>query len=104
MIVLLVLHHIADVAFQPTWLIANKRKHTFAIYEHVMIYAGVLSAGLHWLGVFRPWMFVYFLAGHFLIDFTKYRIVPKRYGDHYWHVYVDQALHYAQILALAPLL
>lgn len=97
---LLVLHHFADVACQPSWLIENKRHHWFAIYEHVMIYAGVLSAGLWLLGVWQLWMFFYFLAGHFLVDWLKYQPIRKRFGDRYWYIYPDQALHYLQIVAL----
>lgn len=100
LLILLVLHHVGDVAMQPSWLIANKRKHGFAIYEHVMVYSGVVSAGLYWLGLFQPWMFAYVFVGHFLVDYVKYLVVPKRYGEHYWHLYVDQGLHYVHLAVL----
>lgn len=103
LIFLLFLHHLADVAFQPSWLIEAKKKHAWAIFEHVMIYAGTLSIGLWLLGMLKPWHFWYFLVGHFIIDFSFYRIFPLFRKDKqkpYWFVYPDQALHYAQILLL----
>ena len=98
LIFLLVLHHIADVAFQPSWLIANKKIHIFAIYEHVMIYAGVISFGLWALGIFEVWQFFFLLVGHFIIDTYKYRFAKNR--EKYWLIYPDQALHYVQILVV----
>lgn len=99
---LLFLHHLADCAFQPSWLIENKKKHLFAIYEHVQIYAGVLSFGLYWFNVFHMWHFFYLLIGHFLIDSFFYRVLPRLRNEdkQYWYVYPDQALHYAQLLLL----
>lgn len=102
LIVLLVAHHVADVWGQPGWLIEAKKRHLWAIYEHVMIYAGVLSLGLYWLGMFKLWHFFYFLIGHFIIDNIFYRVLPKirREEKQYWYVYPDQALHYLQIVVL----
>lgn len=96
---LLVAHHIADVAMQPSWLIEAKKKHLWAIFEHVMIYAGVLSVVLYYFDSFEYWMFFYFLIGHFIIDSYFYRFLPW-YLDiekQYHWVYTDQALHYLQI-------
>lgn len=99
---LLAAHHVADVWGQPSWLIEAKKSHLWAIFEHVMIYAGVLSATLLWLDRFRPWMFAWFLIGHFVIDGFFYRILPRLRGEEkqYWYVYPDQALHYLQILLI----
>lgn len=103
---LLFLHHLADVALQPSWLIESKKKHLWAIYEHVVIYAGVLSLGLWWLQVFQPWMFLYFLIGHFVIDSFFYRVLPRVRNEEkqYWYVYPDQFFHYLQILILVIVL
>ena len=101
-ITLLVAHHIADVWGQPSWLIRAKHFHLWAIFEHVMIYAGVLSGTLMWLDLFEPWMFWYFLVGHFIIDAFFYQVLPLIRGEpkQYWYVYPDQALHYLQIVLL----
>lgn len=102
MIWLLFTHHLADVALQPSWLIEAKKKHLWAIWEHVCIYAGAISLTLWLMGDFATWMFFYFLIGHFMIDSFFYRALPwylkceKKYN---W-VYPDQALHYLQILVL----
>jgi hypothetical protein len=102
MIWLLFAHHLADVAFQPSWLIENKKKHLWAIYEHVAIYAGVLSFALWFIGSFELWQFWYFLIGHFIIDTFFYRVLPviRKEPKQYWYVYPDQALHYLQIFIL----
>lgn len=93
MVFLMVLHHIADVAFQPSWLIKNKGLHWWSVYEHAFIWAGLISFGLLWFDIFTWWKFIFLLVVHFLIDFTKYRKLPE------WHwVYVDQGLHYLQLL------
>jgi len=100
LLTLLVAHHIADVWGQPSWLIEAKKSHGWAIWEHVVIYSGVVSAALLWLERFEPWMFWWFLIGHFIIDGFFYRILPRLRDEpkQYWYVYPDQALHYAQLL------
>lgn len=99
LLTLLVFHHMADVWGQPSWLIEAKKHHAWAIFEHVMIYAGVLSAALMWLGEFDGWMFWWFLVGHFFIDRFFYQVLPRLRDEEkqYWYVYPDQALHYLQI-------
>lgn len=88
-------HHLADVALQPSWLIKNKHSHLWAIYEHSMVWGGVLSAVLCVLGMFEPWKAIFLVAGHFIIDAIRYR--SKRYD---W-VYLDQAAHYLQVIIVA---
>lgn len=91
-IFLLFLHHLADVAFQPSWLIEQKTK-WFRVYEHSFIWAGTISMGLLAIGSFSLWKFFFLLIGHFIIDFIKYKFKNK-----YWLVYIDQILHYLQII------
>lgn len=105
LIALLVVHHIADVWAQPSWLIENKKKHPFAIYEHVMIYAGIMTAACYFtLGSEYGTLliFFYFLFGHYAIDFTKYITMPlMNKGKHkYEWIYGDQAAHYLQIILI----
>lgn len=98
---LLAAHHFADVALQPDWLIKLKSKRLFAIFEHVMVYTGVVCATLYWLGdTVTPWIFAYFAVGHWLTDAFFYQFLPWKTGKPkpYWHVYPDQALHYLQIV------
>ena len=92
MILLIVLHHIADVAFQPSWLIKSKHIHWWSIYEHLVIWAGLISAGLWWMDIYTIEKFIFLLVGHFLIDYFKYKL--KNWN---W-IYLDQGLHYLQIL------
>lgn len=94
LIFFLALHHIADVAFQPSWLIENKHKHAFAIYEHSMIWAGMITFGLFMIDKATITAFFFLLIGHFTIDFFKYKL--KSYN---W-IYLDQLLHYLQIIII----
>lgn len=91
---LLFLHHLGDVAFQPSWLIANKKIHPFAIYEHAFVWSGVISVGLFMIGDFSMWKFFFLLIVHWLIDYVKYQKLP----DNYYWIYPDQLAHYIQIL------
>lgn len=95
MILLIVLHHIADVAFQPSWLIKNKQKYWWSIYEHSVIWAGLISLGLYTLGEYSIYKFLFLLIGHFIIDFVRYRWFYE------WKfIYIDQALHYLQLVCV----
>ena len=97
MILLLILHHIADAGLQPSWLIKNKKKHAFAIYEHSMIWAGMISLGLYVLGEYSITKFLILLVGHFTIDYFKYKTT-----SYHW-TYLDQALHYLQLIIILNL-
>ncbi|MDP2654930.1 MAG: DUF3307 domain-containing protein [Candidatus Omnitrophota bacterium] len=100
LVLLLALHHLADVAFQPSRLITAKKKHLWAHYEHAFLWAATVALGLILTGRYDPWEFAFLLVGHLCIDNFFYRVLPalkgceKKYG---W-VYADQALHYLQIL------
>lgn len=99
LIALLVAHHFGDVWTQPTWLIENKKKHLFAVFEHAVVYTGVISIAFMLVGRFDMEIFWWILIGHFLIDTEKYLVIPKMTGrSEYSWIYIDQALHYAQIM------
>jgi hypothetical protein len=89
---LLFLHHLADVAFQPSWLIKSKKLHAFSIYEHAFVWAGTVSMGLYLLGMFSIPKFLFLLSVHWAIDFFKYK------GKSYNLTYIDQLAHYIQVI------
>lgn len=95
-IFLIFLHHVADVWGQPSWLIENKKKYTWALYEHVVIWTGVISLGLYMFNNLFVWKILFLFIGHFAIDFFFYRIMPKDKSYHW--VLLDQLLHYIQII------
>lgn len=96
LIFLLTLHHIADTAFQPDWMIRLKKIHWFTVYEHCFVWAGVVSLGLYAIGEFALWKFFFLLIGHFIIDLYKYQYAKNK--DNYSPaIYIDQALHYGQV-------
>lgn len=90
---LIFLHHLADVAFQPSWLIKNKHKHWFSIYEHVWVWTGVVGAGLWFFtGELTLLDMAVLFIGHFLMDSYKYS------KKEWWWIYPDQAFHYLQVI------
>jgi hypothetical protein len=98
LLLLIFLHHVGDVWGQPSWLIKNKKKHIFAIYEHSIVWTGVVAVGLLVLDLLAPWKILFLLIGHFLIDYVKYQKVPDK--TNYNWIYPDQLLHYIQILII----
>jgi len=104
LILLLGAHHVAD-ASQPSWLIQNKKRHLFAHLEHAAAWATIVSAGLLYFGIFEPWKFFFLLVSHGLTDVFFYIVLPRllKCEKRYEWVYIDQALHYAQILIVALL-
>ena len=100
LLTLLVLHHIGDVWGQPSWLIKAKSKYLWAIYEHCMVWTGLISLGLFLFDNFAVWKFFFLLFGHFAVDTFFYQVLPvlRNEEKQYWYVYPDQALHYLQVL------
>lgn len=99
-ILLLFFHHVGDVWAQPSWLIENKKKHLFALYEHVFIYSGVVSFALILTGHFSLWKFFFIAVTHFITDWLFYQGLPKilnKEKQYNW-VYYDQFMHYVQII------
>jgi hypothetical protein len=94
------LHHVGDVWGQPTWLLQAKKNHLWAIYEHVIIWAGLVSIGLYLFDNFEVWKFFFLAGGHFVIDWFFYQALPKIRNEEkqYWYVYPDQFLHYIQLV------
>ena len=93
LVILLFLHHLADT-IQPTWLIKNKKDHAFAVYEHSFVWAGMITLGLIGFGEESIGKFLFLLIGHFLIDYFKYKLTSYNW------IYLDQALHYLQIIII----
>ena len=102
LLILIFLHHFGDVWGQPSWLIKAKSKHLWAIYEHCMVWTGLICMGLIYFDNFEPWKFVFLLFVHFIIDMFFYQILPqlRNKKKQYWYIYPDQALHYTQILVV----
>ena len=99
LLILLTIHHIIDTT-QPQWLLDYKKKYVWAHYEHAFAQAGALSIALYLLGIFEWWHFPFFLLGHGFIDYFFYIVLPKYTEKKYGYVWIDQALHYLQILII----
>ena len=93
---LVYLHFIADFVFQNDFQANFKGTNDYILFVHSFIWAGTISLGLSFLGVFALWKFLMLLVGHFIIDRWKARKKDKTYSltKDLW---IDQGLHVAQI-------
>ena len=93
---LLFAHYIADIGLQSSWLADKKRKYRYIQFCHCMVWTGLISVALQYLGIFAPWKVFLLLIGHFIIDTWKgsLPITEKNYK----YLFVDQAFHIIQLL------
>lgn len=96
---LLSLHFLADFPLQGSYLAENKGKNDYLLLAHSFIWAGVLSAGLLYFGLFDLWKAIFLIIGHFLIDRFKARGEWSDMGVQDNHALLfDQLLHFIQIV------
>ena len=96
LLVLVWLHFVADYPLQGEFLANFKGKYDYLLFCHCIMWAGTISAGLVYLGIFCYWKFAMLLIGHFVIDRWKARKENKTHAltrD----LWIDQLLHMAQI-------
>jgi hypothetical protein len=91
---LIFLHYLADFPLQGSYLAENKGKDDYLLFAHSFIWAGTLSVGLLYFGIFAMWKAVFLLAGHFVLDRLKAR-------HNMCSLYTDQAYHFLQIAIVA---
>jgi len=95
---LLSLHFLGDFPLQGSYLAENKGKDDYLLLAHSFIWVGTISAGLIYFGIFTLWKAAFLLIGHFCIDRIKARggwdyVLTNRQA-----LYVDQLLHFIQIV------
>jgi hypothetical protein len=96
MFFLIFLHYLGDFPMQGAYLAENKGKNDYLLFAHSFIWAGVISAGLLYFGMFAIWKVLFLIAGHFLIDRWKARKVDSGNTE----LLIDQFLHGIQLAAV----
>lgn len=94
--ILLTLNYIADYPLQGEWMSVAKKTDDYVLYVHSMIWAGVMSLGLYYLGILALWKFVFLFAGHFVCDRWKARKKNATHDD--WMI--DQTWHVTQMFTV----
>jgi hypothetical protein len=97
---LLSLHFLADFPLQGSYLAENKGKDDYLLLAHSFIWAGTISAGLIYFGIFTTWKAAFLLIGHFCIDRVKARGLTTKYLTNQQALYVDQLLHFIQLVII----
>lgn len=99
LLILYVANLILDYPLQGTFLAEFKSKNNYILFVHCAIWALGLSVVLMPLGLFAWWKVAMLLIGHIIIDYWKCRGLYKKWNIKDWtSLYVDQALHVAQVL------
>lgn len=107
-LVILILHWIADFVLQTDWQAQNKSKNNLALTQHVFTYSMVwigfsivmaIATGNNAWSWFGPITFV----THWITDYFTSRLNSRLWADkkvHYFFVSIgfDQVLHYTQLL------
>ena len=98
LLILYVANLILDFPLQGDFLATYKSKNNYVLFVHSMIWAGGLCIAMMLIGLFAWWKLPMLLIGHMLIDAWKCRGWYKKLNIKDWHsLYIDQALHAAQI-------
>ncbi len=97
---LVALHFIGDFPLQGVYLAENKGKNDYILFAHSFIWAGVISAGLLYFGIFSMWKTVFLVFFHFCIDRVKARGVSELYLTAQQALLFDQFLHFIQIIVV----
>jgi len=91
---LIFLHYLGDFPLQGAYLAENKGKNDYLLFAHSFIWAGTISAGLVYFGMFALWRAMFLVAGHFVIDRWK----ARKTGSGNKELLIDQFLHLLQLL------
>jgi len=96
---LIFLHCLGDFPLQGQFLAENKGQNDYLLFAHSVIWAGTISAGLLYFGLFAMWKVLFLLIGHFIIDRWKARLQVSGQKS----LMIDQGLHFVQILFILTL-
>lgn len=96
---LLLAHYLADFPLQSDFLANMKGKNNYLLMVHVLIYSLMVSAVLHWFGLYADWKLCVLIISHTAIDYWKCHFAPKETALT-TSLYIDQAAHLMVLLFL----
>lgn len=85
-------HLLLDYPLQGSFLAKIKAQNNYLLLVHSFIWGLGLCAVLTWLGLFQPWMLVWLIGGHFVIDWLKCHKF-KHWSFYLWWKYVGNHLY-----------
>jgi hypothetical protein len=97
---------VLDYPLQGSFLAGWKSKNNYILFVHSAIWSLGISIALLYLGLFEWWKVGMLLVGHFVIDYWKcHRLYLKKSEREseigkrdFRALYIDQTLHFIQIL------
>lgn len=96
-LLLLLAHYVADFPLQGDFLGTMKGKYDYLLFAHVVIWSGVISLALVYLGIYTIYKLLFLFIGHFVIDRWKARKENKE-NALTWDLWIDQSLHVVQLI------
>lgn len=97
-IILYFLNLVLDYPLQDEFCKKYKCENNYVLFVHCAIWALGIYIALHFLGLAAIWKLIMLLVGHYAIDYWKYRGLYKKYMKDFTSYYIDQSLHFIQIL------
>ena len=91
-IIILIIHFIADFVLQSSWMAQNKSKSNIALLTHVLVYMVPFLLIGFWYALLNAFL-------HFIIDYNTSRLTSKLWAEgkvHWFFVVIglDQTLHF----------
>ena len=96
-------NYIADYPFQGDFLGVYKAKYDYLLFVHCFIWTGFISTCLWYIDSFEWWKVAFLFIGHFVIDKWKCRHKDKEKYGLTRLLWIDQTLHFVQIIIVAVL-
>ena len=92
LVLIIILHFIADFVLQSSWMAQNKSKNNLALFSHVLVYYVPFMIIGFWYAVLNAIL-------HGFIDYFTSRLTSKLWEEkkiHYFFVIIglDQTLHF----------
>lgn len=92
LVLIIILHFIADFVLQSSWMAQNKSKNNLALFSHVLVYCVPFMIIGFWYAILNSIL-------HGFIDYFTSRLTSKLWEEkkiHYFFVIIglDQTLHF----------
>ena len=91
-------HYLADYPLQGDFLGTMKGKYDYLLFCHCVIWTGCVSISLAYFGLYATWKLLFLFIGHFIIDRWKARHPSAKEIGLTKLLWIDQLLHFVQIL------